>query len=433
MNQPRAQVASSHPAQYMLSSQNVQQMAPAQAIQQHIAQIQVGQYVAPSQYGQYTASSQPVQDMAAMQTDQQLADSWHPAQHVAPSQYGQYLASSHPAQPVAQSQFQEHTETSQLSRLSSQTIVAPKVVSMKRKAWTNPESDGPKAKKTKTAALKVGDIPTASSRPKKVSRKQKYTAIASALDDELPDYTRVTLSFSSRDAAAAAAAHKLANQLTGYFYSPKKDHSIPQTDAQRLSIVQNLFGAMKDVSRANDIDSPVVQSRWGAGSDKKYDDVDVEATCWEIVTLAERLHREGPSALSIRDPNYVPHIKSCADLTFVQRMRVITTIAFQWKARCDGLIKGDTIQTLVAAPLEALQSARNNWKANKERTTLYKFAKDHEDGPKKTAPKTPAPKKPALKSKIDKMTVSKPPSQQVSETGSSHPASSDYFGEFGSS
>jgi hypothetical protein len=361
--------------------------------------------VAPPRTAQYMSPWQPVQRVLPVQPSAQHMASWHPAQYTAPLQPEQY------------------TETSHSGRPSSQTIIAPKVVSAKRKTRTDPEYDVPKAKKTKTTAPHGRDIPADTLRPKKATRKQKYTAIAGVLDAELPDYRQVALSYATRDAAAAAAAQKLADPLVAYFRSANEDDSIPKTDDERLEIIRNLFGAMKDVSRANDIDSPVVQSRWGADAGKSYDDVDIEATCWEIVNLAERLHVEGPSALSIRDPNYVTHIKNCADLTFIQRMRVITTIAFQWKARCDGLIKGDTVQTLVAAPLEALQSAVNNWKANKERTSLYKFAKNHQDGPKKSAPK----------SKTGRKTEPNPTSRQVDEAGQSFSATSSYCGNLGSS
>jgi hypothetical protein len=360
--------------------------------------------VAPPRTAQYMSPWQPVQRVLPVQPSAQHMASWHPAQYTAPLQSEQY------------------TETSHSSRPSSQTIIAPKVVSAKRKTRTDSEYDVTKAKKTKITAPHGRDIPADTLRPKKATRKQKYTAIAGVLDAELPDYRQVALSYATRDAAAAAAAQKLADPLAAYFRSANEDDSIPKTDDERLEIVRKLFGAMKDVSRANDIDSPVVQSRWGADAGKSYNDVDIEATCWEIVNLAERLHVEGPSALSIRDPNYVTHIKNCADLTFIQRMRAITTIAFQWKARCDGLIKGDTVQTLVAAPLEALQSAVNNWKANKERTSLYKFAKNHQDGPKKSAPK----------SKTGRKTEPNPTSRQVDEAGPSYRSNSSAPREVGS-
>jgi hypothetical protein len=43
------------------------------------------------------------------------------------------------------------------------------------------------------------------------------------------------------------------------------------------------------------------------------------------------------------------------------------------------------MQTTVAAPLEALHSARSNTVANKRRADQLKFASEHENGPKKKA------------------------------------------------
>jgi hypothetical protein len=69
-------------------------------------------------------------------------------------------------------------------------------------------------------------------------------------------------------------------------------------------------------------------------------------------------------------------------------MRVIVTLAMQWKARNDGLIKGDTVQTVVAAPLETLRSAENNWKANQDRADSLTFAKKNKPNSKKRTIKT---------------------------------------------
>jgi hypothetical protein len=59
------------------------------------------------------------------------------------------------------------------------------------------------------------------------------------------------------------------------------------------------------------------------------------------------------------------------------------TLVSEWKSRADGVIKGITLQTVVAAPLEALRSARTNAVANKYRKAKLKFASEHEDGPKR--------------------------------------------------
>jgi hypothetical protein len=59
------------------------------------------------------------------------------------------------------------------------------------------------------------------------------------------------------------------------------------------------------------------------------------------------------------------------------------TLISEWKSRADGVIKGNTLHTVVAAPLEALRSARTNAVANKYRKAKLKFASEHENGPRR--------------------------------------------------
>jgi hypothetical protein len=62
---------------------------------------------------------------------------------------------------------------------------------------------------------------------------------------------------------------------------------------------------------------------------------------------------------------------------------VIATLVMEYKARTNGLIKGTSLQTVVAAPLEALKSARSNAAANEFRAGQLEFAKNHEDAPQR--------------------------------------------------
>jgi hypothetical protein len=75
--------------------------------------------------------------------------------------------------------------------------------------------------------------------------------------------------------------------------------------------------------------------------------------------LAKKLHREGPSVLSIRDPNFLAQLKAPGHLMFGHRIRVLAKLVLAWKARADGLIKGDSLRTTVGAPLQALQCAND--------------------------------------------------------------------------
>jgi hypothetical protein len=209
------------------------------------------------------------------------------------------------------------------------------------------------------------------------SLKQKYRALQDVKDTQLPDYSRVRLPFDSRGATALHSKQRL-DALKEHFPNPATDLSIPDTDTGREDAVRLIFGAMKDISRAKDAGSNDFKSRWAVGAKKPYKDEDLAATAWEIVRLIERLHREGPSTLSIRDEHYDGSIVSSAHLTFKERLTVIATTCMEWKARNDGLIKGTTLETTVAAPLEALQSAIINSRANKDRAKKIKYADAHE-------------------------------------------------------
>lgn len=224
----------------------------------------------------------------------------------------------------------------------------------KRKATMTPSAFEltPKRRKAKKAR-EDEEVSTQMEAKQKI---KKYAALAGVEDAPLPDYSHIKLESATREESANAFKTRLAS-LETHWTPPSPDTSIPVTNADRQAAVRIIFGAMKDTSNASDADSKAFHSRWGADALRKYDDVDMLETSWHVVDLAEQLHREGPSILSVRDPHYLAQIKSSGHLTFIQRIRVIASLLIEWKARCDGMIKGDRLHTTVGAPLEALQSA----------------------------------------------------------------------------
>jgi hypothetical protein len=180
---------------------------------------------------------------------------------------------------------QTQVDPSKTALISAPTAVAPQVISLKRKDRNERDNDMPQAKKAKAKATEPGnqDQSVDQHRLLKPMKKQKYSALAGVEDTPLPDYSHVSIEFTSRDAAMAAIAQKRAKQLEESFRRDEEDTSIPRNDAERQTAVRTLFGAMKDVSRTKDLNSRAFQSRWAEDSTLKYDDVDIEATCWEIV------------------------------------------------------------------------------------------------------------------------------------------------------
>jgi hypothetical protein len=199
------------------------------------------------------------------------------------------------------------------------------------------------------------------SRPshKSPKKKRRYAALKDIKDAKLPGYSQVQFSFDTRD-AATSHSKQLRDKLKKHFLDSATVLSIPNTNVERENAAPQIFRARKDTSRAKDASSTDFNFRWADGAIKKYRDETLAAITWEIARLAERLHRGGPSTLSNRDPHYFPQIEASAHVTFKERLNVIVTLCVDWKACNIDVIKGTTLETTIAAPLEVLQSTINN-------------------------------------------------------------------------
>lgn len=217
--------------------------------------------------------------------------------------------------------------------------------------------------------------------PKEPKKPGRYNALKADVNGTLPDYSNTVLNFNTREEALGDLYSRLYDENEGW-NPPEEDDTVPETDMERRGAARIILGALMDTSRAQDADSRGFKSRWAPNAARPYEYGDLETAAWEVVSLAERLHLEGPTVLEIRDANYVENINFSSHLTFEQRIKILAKLVMEWKARADGLIKGDTLHTAVGAPLEALSSARSNYGANKERNKALKWAKDHKDGPK---------------------------------------------------
>jgi hypothetical protein len=318
----------------------------------------------------------PYQQHVQQQQMDQLEDNGHQGLHLR-SQRSSHRQSMHDQQNAQSPLHSPGVSISAASVPISDPSVAQPASSLKRKSEDDP-SDASRVEKRIKADTPIQRTQAERRHaPETPMKKQKYRALQDVKDTQLPDYSRVRLPFDSRGATALHSKQRL-DALKEHFPNPATDLSIPNTDTGREDAVRLIFGAMKDISRAKDAGSNDFKSRWAVGAKKPYKDEDLAATAWEIVRLIERLHEEGPSALSIRDEHYDGSIVSSAHLTFKERLTVIATICMEWKARNDGLIKGTTLETTVAAPLEALQSAIINNRANKDRAKKIKYADAHE-------------------------------------------------------
>jgi hypothetical protein len=177
-----------------------------------------------------------------------------------------------------------------------------------------------------------------------------------------------------------------------------EDQTIPRTNQQREAYVLQLLNAMNDTSEARDSKgkNTPFNNRWVLRSHDQnhfYKMDEMEAVCWDILDLAERLHAHGPIALSIYDPAALGEVRKSKSLTFDKRIGFVCQAMRMSKARCDSLMKGDGLATLVGSPslkvrgthlqknqnarrAETIEKGRQVEKAERDMMNLHNLADD---------------------------------------------------------
>jgi hypothetical protein len=92
--------------------------------------------------------------------------------------------------------------------------------------------------------------------------------------------------------------------------------------------------------------------------------------------IAERLHTEGPSFLSIHDPNMQREIRQDSMLTFEERMQYLIKLLCFYKSKCEDFMKGTQAEEIVACPKQKLQSCRVNLMQNKGRAVVIRKGRE---------------------------------------------------------
>mgnify|MGYP003624105396 CR=1 FL=1 len=92
--------------------------------------------------------------------------------------------------------------------------------------------------------------------------------------------------------------------------------------------------------------------------------------------IAERLHTEGPSFLSIHDPNMQREIRQDSMLTFEERMQYLIKLLCFYKSKCEDFMKGTQAEEIVACPKQKLQSCRVNLMQNKGRAVFIRKGRE---------------------------------------------------------
>jgi hypothetical protein len=155
--------------------------------------------------------------------------------------------------------------------------------------------------------------------------------------------------------------------------APRNDPSLPSTEADRQEWVRRLVRAFLDISQYEDRPGPIFRRRWfdPENSDEGYKDFydrrSIEKMCWDIVDMAENLHRIGPKAFNCYDPGFQKTVAKTQSLTFSNRMMKLIELFTKYKARCDKMFKSSVMETFVADPETMLWTAQANRDANDKR------------------------------------------------------------------
>ncbi|KAF1937454.1 hypothetical protein EJ02DRAFT_426604 [Clathrospora elynae] len=192
--------------------------------------------------------------------------------------------------------------------------------------------------------------------------------------------TTPRLQFANRE---QAHARKHARNLG--WQPPSNDRTIPQTDAQRALYVQRLMSGILDISHTKETSKPF-QNRWKskiAIGKLHYEIDDVETVCWDLIYITERLHRQGPSTLSIFDKTSLGHVEKSRGSTFAQRVNAMIGLARETKASVDSLMRGEKLEMFVACAQhkfkECLQNRVGNGKKKEMIQRGRKNSKNNEE------------------------------------------------------
>ncbi|EFQ85523.1 hypothetical protein PTT_19496 [Pyrenophora teres f. teres 0-1] len=164
------------------------------------------------------------------------------------------------------------------------------------------------------------------------------------------------------NSAAAAEAAQNARDLQW----PLRTHdpSFPLTDRERVHYVQRLVTAMRDLSAARDVPSnPAFKKRWldpQSQGHYGYPLETFELACWGILKATERLHTYGLACFSIYEKGTLDKALKEKDLSFEERVGVMCDYLRFTKGKVDSLLKGDGVETFVAAAGGKLRESKLN-------------------------------------------------------------------------
>jgi hypothetical protein len=183
---------------------------------------------------------------------------------------------------------------------------------------------------------------------------------------DLTQASQNNLHFSSLSQAIAAMPFR-------DYWRPVTDHTIPTNDLQRQQWVLLLLQAINNTTNVCDAQGLVFQNRWykpGVGPSTFYSAESKEILAWDILALVEALHREGGSVLVAFNQQFWTQAKKERHWTFSERMQKITELLAISKARCDKLLAGAGLQSVVSRPEDLIKTTRSNGVQNGKRQRI---------------------------------------------------------------
>jgi hypothetical protein len=162
------------------------------------------------------------------------------------------------------------------------------------------------------------------------------------------------------------------------YWRPATDHTIPTNDLQRQQWVLQLLRAINNTTNVCDAQGLVFQNRWykpGVGLSTFYSAESKEILAWDILALVEALHRKGGSALVAFNQQFWTQAKKEKHWTFSERMQKITELLAISKARCDKLLAGAGLQSVVSRPEDLIKTTKSNGVQNGKRQRILEVGR----------------------------------------------------------
>jgi len=201
--------------------------------------------------------------------------------------------------------------------------------------------------------------------PKSVYQRNISPEEASYLRTCLP-HSQGHLQFANQAQAGQAA---LTTVLKWDFEPPPNDKTIPQDNTQQAHYVRLLTAAFHDTSSSINQGLGPWQQHWPAFAvgDSHYPPQLIETACWQLVAIAVALHTHGPRAFCIFDNSKMQFIHRSRKQTFATRIDLMCEALRLSKARCETVLKGESLEMFVGTAAQTIAQSRNMKKTNIKR------------------------------------------------------------------